>query len=190
MTPSNEVNTATGAAPDLDERIATLEGELAVPTERETKAATLADLKRKKTTHDAAALLDEAKAYVIGEVRAISSLVGEPTTLDGTRLLAAAEAFRDEALKLDERFGSILARRHSLRAVVVVFGLPTPELPQVTPPALRTTVQEAFAIMNAVFVRDHGFTQPTTDNDGRRTFEEPELSEPARALLRRKGGQG
>lgn len=26
MTPSNEVNTATGAAPDLDERIATLEG--------------------------------------------------------------------------------------------------------------------------------------------------------------------
>jgi hypothetical protein len=158
-------------------------------SEKEIAAEELAQVEAQLAARDHATLQENAKDYIRGEVRAISSLVGEPSTLDETRLLAAAEAFRDAVQKVDERFTSILARRHSLRAVVEVFGLPTPDLPPVTPPALRKTVQDAFTVTSMASVRDHGFTQPTTDNDGRRTFEEPELSEAARALLRRKNGQ-
>lgn len=191
MTPSREVTEAVGREGEtLVQRAERLRQVVGTKSEKEIAAEELAQVEAQIATRDRVTLQAEAERYVLGEVRAISSLVGEPTALDGTQLLAAAEAFRDAVQKLDERFLSILARRHSLRTMVEVFGLPTPDLPPVTPPALRQAVQDAFAITSMASVRDHGFVPQTTDNDGRRTFEEPELSEAARALLRRKSGQG
>lgn len=188
--PSAEVTEAVGRQGEtLEARRARLRAVVAKKSEKEVAAEELAQVEAQIVAREQAALPAEAERYVLGELRAISSLAAELTTEDGLRLLAAAEVLRDEAQKLNDRFNNIIARRHSLRTVVEAFGLTAPTLPQVVVPASRKVVQDAFAIIHTLSMRDHGFVQATVDNAQRRTFEEPELSETARALLRRKTGR-
>lgn len=190
MAPSTEVTEAVGRQGEtLEARRERLRAVVAKKSEKEMAAAELAQVEAQLAVRDQATLLEDARGYIKGEVRAIGGLAADLTTQDGNRLLAAAEALRAEAEKLNERFTNIVARRHSLRTIVEAFGLEMPALPQVVVPAMRRTVQDAFTIIHTMTVRDHGFVQATVGNDQQRTFEEPELSEPARALLRRKGGR-
>ena len=187
MAPSAEVREAVGREGEtLEARRARLRAVVATKSEKEMAVEELARVEAQIVAREQATLPAEAREYVLREMRALGSLVGEPSTVDDNRLLAAAEAFRDAAQKLDERFANIVARRHSLRTIAEAFGLDMPELPHVVVPALRKTVQAAFEVIHTVWVRDHGFVQATVDNAQRRTFEEPQLSESARALLRRK----
>jgi len=186
VAPSEEVNAAVGGAPDLDERIETLERELATPTRREAQATQLADLKRRKAERDAAELQSEAAARLLGIARALGSLADQ-SRLDNARLLEAARKFGEQVAVLNERFERCIGLRHEASALAAVFDLEMRELPPVVVPALRPEVQEAFEITSRVGVRDNGFVAATTDTDGRRTYEE--LRDlPGGDLVRRKLG--
>lgn len=188
MSPSDEVNAATGAAPDLEERIAILEQELAVPSELEMKAARLAVLKRERAAQNALALQEEAKDRLIGIHRALGSLADQ-SRQDNARLLDAARKFAEQIEILNERYEKCIALRHEAVALAEAFDIPMPDLPVVVVPALRPAVQEAFETTCRVGVRDNGFVATVTDAGGFRTHEE--LGDlPGRDILRRKIGLG
>ena len=184
---SREVTEAVGREGEsLRDRAARLRGIAAAKSPQQEAAEELARVEAQIAAQDQAALTAEAERYILGEVRAISSLVKNETKLDGDRLLDAARKFADEVERTNERFVSIIGRRHSIRAVCEAFGLDVPDLPTVVVPALRKEVNEAFEITSRVGVRDNGYIQAATDGQGRRTFAEPEVNDGARALIQRK----
>ena len=128
---SQEVNEAVGTAPDLDRQIAALETALRTPTERDTKTAQLADLKKQKAERDRAALRGEADARITAIKRAYG---GELDGLDQDRrkIAAAAAEYARLWAMMNERYVKLGRWRGEHDAINDGFALgaaPLPPLP-------------------------------------------------------------
>jgi len=189
MAPSDEVKAATSKT-DRDVEIEQLRADLI--GRRWQMRARLAQLEAERNAEIAAqqkaALEAEATRRLTAIKRAVGSLVSE-VQQDDARFIESARRFAAAAETLNGRFDQIIALRYEAEAIAEVFGWPTPELAPVVVPAARPGVADAFVIVNRVGVRDNGYVRPLIGNDGRRTFEEPELSVEGRALIKRMLGR-
>ena len=191
MSRSQEVQDAVGleGVESLERKRERLRKVVATPSERDIAARELMAVETEIAERDRVAVTDAVAARVLAIKRAFGSLAVE-SEKDNDRLLAAAGKFAEQVTELNARFEKCIALRHEAQTLAEVFGLATPELPQIVVPGSRKAVQEAFEITSRVGVRDNGFVQRATDNDGRRTFVEPELAgTPGLELIQRKLGR-
>lgn len=187
MAPSSEVTEAVGHEGEtLAQRADRLRRVVSTKSARELAAEELAQVEAEIAAQDQAALTNEAKARLVGIVRALGSLADQ-SKLDNSRVLEAARKFADQVEALNERYEKCLGLRHEAAALAEVFGLPMPTLSAVVVPALRPEVQQAFETTSRVGVRDNGHVASPMDARGRRTY--AELGDaPGAELIRRKGG--
>jgi hypothetical protein len=161
---SREVQDAVGAAPDLEARAAELRKIVGTKTAQQQAADELAVVESQLAERKRADLQRDAKQRVLGIVRAAGSHAASLDD-DDRDLIKAAKAYAAALEAINTRFGKLALARHEALALVEVFGLPMPALPQVMVPAMRAAVGEAAEIVTSVRLRDNGYIVSAHDAD-------------------------
>lgn len=195
MAPSEEVNAAVGEAETLTERAERLRQTVARPTEKEAAQAELTEVERLIAEREARALRAEAETRLLAIKRAYGSLADQ-ITQDDRRLIDAARKFEVAATTESDRYAAIALLKHEAATLAETFGLPTPELPTVTPPSERAAVVKAIGAVRVLANLEQGVQAALLwgkDAQGRlrpvgRSFEELEGT-PGVDLIRRAKSQ-
>ncbi len=187
---SREVAEAVGLEGETrEQKRARLRKIMQEPSEREIALRETMAMDAEDAVQAQAELQADAKARVLGMVRAIT---GEMRSLEGddARVLLAARAYVAAMETLDARFLKINGWCHAVRAVVAVYGLEMPALPTPSVPAQHPEVDKARVMVAHVPVRATGYIREelTDGSTGQRTFAEVDDAE-ARELIKRKIGR-